>query len=328
MKFKVLAGLLFLSVLLNVAGIFYMVGFYEARGDINKLKHERTQIEANMKIAQMAASANEQRAVEVQIKQVKAQSLERVTKRNYISHFDNTLDQMALRVPSWGANGKELTLVVYFHGMGSTFDEPFVVPADVCVANAMESVNRDIAVLSVNYRGVASWLNAAAVSDVNQNIRHVMQEYPFKRVIIAGTSMGACSALNYAASAPADIRDKITGVICVEGSADLAALYKDTAVDAVRVAMAGALGGTPDKTPEVYRDKSFINHMENLPKTVKFAVVSMDQDIVVPSHLQFDVVKQLQSKQFPVLHLPRHGPHQPPDWSTYAEAFRYVISPS
>lgn len=328
MKFKVVAGLLFLSMLFNIAGIVFLVCFISARGDVKHLQKERSQMARNMALWQDAAARERAAAAVLPVASTGTGLPDRVEVRNFVSHLDGTEDQLAVRLPAWAGGPREYTLVVYLHGMGSNIREPFVSPADVTISNAFETVDRSTALLSCSYRKEQAWGNDASFADITQNIRHVMYELPFKRIVIAGTSMGGCTALNYAVAAPPDIKEKLVGVICVEGAGDLALLYQHTTVEGIRVSMAAAFGGTPQQLPQVYNSKSFLHNLDKLPAGVKVAIVSADQDTVVPAALQLDIVKQLQTKNLPVFHIPLHGPHHVPPWTTYADAYRYVLSKS
>lgn len=328
MKFKVVAGLLFLSLLFNVAGIVFLILYIDARGDVKHLKNDRNQIAQKLNTMQAAASAQESAVAAAGTVPPAAvrSAVDRVDQRAFTSHLDGTEDHMAVQMPNWVAGPREYTLVVYLHGMGSTMMEPFLVPQPISVSSAFETIDRSTCILSCSYRKAQSWGNDAAFADITQNVRHVMQELPFKRIVIAGTSMGGCSALNYAIACPPDIKEKLVGVICVEGAGDLAELYRQTKANIIRDALAAALGGSPDQIPQVYQTKSFSQNIDKLPRTVKTAIVSVDQDTVVPSALQFDVVRRLMDRGYPVFHVQLHGGHHVPPWTAYADAYRFVLS--
>jgi dienelactone hydrolase len=181
--------------------------------------------------------------------------------------------------------------------------QPWVYPSDVNVATALEGVDSNTCILSCNYRKEASWGNDAAVADITQNIRHVLQEVPCKRIVLAGGSMGACTALGYAVQAPPDIMAKVEGIMAFQGTGDLTALYRQTVFEPIRICMATAFGGTPDQVPDVYRAKSLIQNLDKLPERVRVAIVSTDQDNIVPSSLQFEVADKLLARHQPVMDL-------------------------
>lgn len=328
MKFKILAVLLFLSLLLNAAGIVFTVLYFDARGDIKKMKKEKSRVEHNMMLAAQAAA--NAKYTDEHTKQpppspvIVKEMAERIVVRNFTSLVDGVQDEIGIQEPKAGANQATI-LIVYFHGMGANYMQPFLYPSDVPVARAFESVEPNTCVLSVNYRKESSWGNDLAVADVTQNIRHVMQEMPIHRIVLAGGSMGGCSAMGYAIQAPVDIRDKLIGVISVQGASDLVQLYRTTALEAIRICMREALGGTPDQVAGVYLAKSLNHNLDKVPAHLRFAIVTTDQDTIVPSALQYAIADQLKAKNLKVEQIKLNGNHSPPAWPAYAAAYKFIL---
>lgn len=331
MKFRVLIALLLLSLGFNAAGVVFLVGYLGARKDIKKLRGQHTAMEQKLILAAQATAhaqedAQELRSVPPKLSAaLEKEVAEHVVGRSFVSLRDGVEDQIGLLLPKV-PNPAGCTLLVYFHGMGANFMQPFVTPTDGPAAMAFQNLDPDTCILSVSYRKEASWGTDAALADVSQNIRHVMQEVPCRRIVLAGGSMGACTALGYAIQCPDDIRQKITGLIAVQGAGDLAKLYRDTKLESVREAMTAAFGGSPDQNPAIYRAKSLLDNIEKLDPKVKIAVVSTDRDTIVPSALQFDVADQLSAKKYQVAHLRFAGDHHLPPSSAYVEAYRFVQS--
>src|SRR6202030_38276 len=100
--------------------------------------------------------------------------------------------------------------------------------------------------------GDSSWGSEAAMSDITQNIREVLQQFPIKNIILTGTSMGGCMVLTYATQAPPDIKEKLRGIVSVEGAGDLAKLYDKTANAHVKMALAAMMGGSPPQAQAEY----------------------------------------------------------------------------
>lgn len=330
MKVKILLSvILALSLGFNIAGIVFLCLFVDAKHDIKTLKRERKQLEYNLMMSAQAALAAREEAYAAQhspaaLSAATAQRLaERVEHRSFVSLLDGVPDEVGLQLPKAQAPGG-CTLIVYFHGMGSNFMQPFVMPADVSASTAFENVDPNTCILSCNYRKESSWGNDAAVSDINQNIRHIMQEMPCKNIVLAGGSMGACTALGYAAQAPADVREKLVGIMVFQGSGDLSAVYKQTSLEAIRICMKKSFGGSPEEVPDVYRKKSLIHNIDKLPPHLRIAIVSTDADPIIPSALQFDVADKLLEKHFAVKHIRLHGDHTPPPAPAYAEAYAFV----
>ncbi len=316
MKIKILSGLLVLSLVFNIAGVVFLVAFLKTRSTCKALKREQQRIVANLSLIRGAGVAPE------------PGSGDHVLKRTFRSHVDGKLDSLGLIPPRTPDHTDSHTLVVYFHGMGSNFMEPFVVPYDRSVADAITAGNARLALLSVNYRGEASWGSDAAYADVSQNIRQVMEEFPVDRIVLIGTSMGGCAALTYAAVAPPAIRGKISGVVSVEAAGDLTDLYRESSHPAVRQAMRLAFAATPDTNPHIYRQKSLSGNLDSFPRQARVAVVSATKDTIVPPELQEQIISMLASRGIACKLIKVDEPHGAPPASCYRNGLKFVLCES
>jgi acetyl esterase/lipase len=313
LKARTLAACLVVSLLLNAAGIVFFFLFLNERGERKSAARERNRMAQSLTALRAARLAGEQ-------------PRERIQRYTFRSHVDGTQDEFGLIEPPAGADASDLTLVVYLHGMGSSYVEPFFVPPRETVADAVTRTHPSTVFLSPSYRREASWGNDAAVADITQNIRQVSQQFPIKRIVVMGTSMGGCVALAYAESAPADVKEKITGVVSVESAGDLVELYQTSGHPGLAMAMISAFGGSPEQVPQVYKKKSFLGNLACLPKGVRIAVVSAREDEIVPPRLQQDIVKALERHHVPVKLIEVEGEHGPPPVRVYLEAFDFVLS--
>lgn len=316
LKNPVLVAILVISLLLNAAGIVFFILFLTEHGHYKSARKEKALLERNLAVVQSAGVIN-------QINQ--GNSSDPVQKRSFVSRLDGQVDTNAFQPPQFTPGALDYVLVVYLHGMGSNQMEPFVTPAGQSMASAMTRDNPRVGVLSLNYRHEASWGNDTATEDIVQNIREAMQEYPFKSIVMMGTSMGACVSLNFAATAPEDIRSKIIGAICIEGAGDLTSLFNRTSVEAVKQAMMIAYGGAPDQVGHVYQRKSFQSNIAGLPHGARVYVLSAKGDRVVPPELQKDIVDHL-SKAGIQNHFDEvEGGHEAPPAQYYTRAISYVL---
>ncbi len=313
MKSPVLAVILMFSLLLNAAGIVFFILFLNEHGHYKSAKREKAVLERSLMIAQSGSAVQQ------------VLSSDSVQKRAFVSQKDGNMDTFAFQAPQYVPGTLDYTLVVYLHGMGSNFMEPFVKPAAQTIASGVSRDNPRIGVLSCNYRQEASWGNDAAVSDIVQNIREVMQEYPFKNIVIMGTSMGGCVALNFAATAPDDIKSKIVGVVSMESSGDLVSLFNKTKTGAIRPAMMMAFGGAPDQVESTYRKKSFLTNIDALPRSARIYVLSAKADTVVPPELQKNVIDELKKRSI-ASHIDEiEGQHEAPSAQYYARGVRFAL---
>lgn len=305
--------LLLFSFLVNAAGIVFFILFLSEHGHLKSAKKEKAALERNLAVVQSGSMINQ------------ALSSDTVQKRSFASHFDGQLDTYAFQAPQFTPGTLDYVLVVYLHGMGSNQMEPFVKPVEQTIASGISRDNPKVAILSPNYRREASWGNDAAVSDIVQNIRELMQEYPFKSIVLMGTSMGGCVALNFAAVAPDDIKSKIVGVVSMESSGDLKSVFERTEHREIRPALMIAFGGSPDQVPQVYQKKSFLNNISGLPHSARIYILSAKEDTIVPPDLQKAVVDELSKRSIANRYEQVDGQHQAPPASYYNKGLRFAL---
>ncbi len=244
-------------------------------------------------------------------------------KRDFVSIVDGRPDIFGFIAPSDLAK-KSYCLVVYLHGMGSTFIEPFVAPHGDPIADRLVNQDPSVAFLSCNYRDSASWGSDAALTDITQNIHEICAQYPVEKIVLMGTSMGGCTSLIYSELAPPDIKERIVGVVSVESAGDLAKLYNEFRGHSIANAMYWAFSGSPEQAPLAYSKRSFIQNLYLLPKRVRIVEVSAKDDKIVPPHFQHEIVEALQAKQYNVQLIEVDGDHGAPPSEIYARGFDYV----
>ncbi len=313
LQVRVLIGLLVLSLLGNAAGITFFVCYLHQRGQSVRFKKQAAELDHQLQITRIAGAYLPEFLTPP-----------RISRQVFMSQLDNHEDCFATAPTAVYAPDGNVGLIVYLHGMGGDYLEPFVFPKNKPFGPVMVSHFPATIILSPNYRGLASFGNAPALADISQNIRQILQQYPIKKIVIAGTSMGGCTALNYAATAPSDIQDKIIGVVSVEASGDLAALYNETKSESVHGAIARALGGQPSQVPHQYRQFSFLTNIHRLPPRIKVALVSGTKDEVIPTHFQDDLLNAISHNNNPTKMLKFDGPHGFPDDSMLLEALDFA----
>lgn len=292
------------------------ISFMKLRGQLKTLKREKNMMVSNLNILHSVQMAGVNIASDT------------YSRRQYTSLLDGNEGTLIFSPPASRGQGIENTLIVYLHGMGSTYMEPFTTPVSAPVAPALQQKDTSCAVLSPDYRGTGSWGSEAATADITQNIRHVMQEYRFQRIILVGSSMGGCTALSYATMAPADIKSKITGIVAALPSGELSQLFKDTIKDEIRQALMLAFNGTPETVPETYRKHSLLANLSQLDPKIRVAIISATDDKVVPTRQQQDIVTRLQQAGFQSKIIPVEGGHETPPTDTFIEGFNFVTGKS
>lgn len=299
---------------MNIAGIVFFILFLNQQRALRSVKRDKVAMERQLAVMRSSSVIGE------------AMASEKILRRTFCSHVDGQMDNYAFQAPSYVPGVVNYTLVVYLHGMGSNYLEPFVTPVENPMAAAIAQASPGIGILSCNYRKDAAWGSDAASSDIVQNIRLVLQEFPFAKIVMMGTSMGACVSLNFAATAPADIQSKIAGVVAVEGAGDLAGLYYATSHKGIAPSMIMAFGGRPDQIPEVYKRKSFLNNLGSTPHSMRFYIIGAKEDRVVPFSFQEEISRRLKDENRPLRFVEIDGNHKVPSPTYYAEGIRFVLT--
>lgn len=310
---RVLGIFLVVSLLLNVAGLVFFISFLNLSGHYRAVKRERNQMEHILNVIKSAAMMPGESPGS------------QVYRRSFISEVDGEPDCFGVIPPGSSASYKDLTLVVYLHGMGSSYVEPFVGPVEEPVAEAVTAKVPSIVFLSVSYRKQASWGSDNALADISQNIREVSAQFPVRHIVMMGTSMGGCISLTYAEQAPPDIKGKICGIVSVESAGDLSSLYDTSENIAVREALVAAFGGTPAQASDAYRRRSFLGNLDLLSPKTAVAVVSARSDSIVPPQLQKNIAEELGKRNVPVKLIEVDGGHRMPAAQVYLEALDFVM---
>ncbi|MCZ7638561.1 MAG: alpha/beta hydrolase [Verrucomicrobia bacterium] len=100
--------------------------------------------------------------------------------------------------------------------------------------------------IAPDYRANTSWMGPAAEADLVQIIGELRRQYRIRRLLLAGGSMGATSALTFAALHP----DLLDGVVAFNGHANHLEYGR------FQEAIQTAFGGTKQAIPEEYRKRS------------------------------------------------------------------------
>lgn len=311
LKFKVLSALLIASV---IANIVFITLYANSAKRVKHLKRDRQRLEQS---AARVTGAIESKRASVQLDK-------RPTfyRRDFVSKIDGKQGEYALAPPQ--KPKKDCTLVIYFHGMGSSYAEPFVRTAGYSISDTAQQLDSSTVFASLEYRE-SDWENPAFLADIDQNIGELLCAYPISKIVASGSSMGACVAALYACKAPTDIRDKIRGVVFVEGADDMEKLFAETKSDYVRMGLVQAFGGTPNTHQNVYRNASIAHNLDSLPRPIKFAIVSAKQDTTVPPVQQTRLSEELSSRGVPSLLLEIEAAHSIPASRIYRQAYDFTF---
>jgi pimeloyl-ACP methyl ester carboxylesterase len=303
---------LVVSLLINVIGAVLFVAYLKTLGELKHMTQERSILSTMLSYAQTSNVVGQL-------------DPDRIDKVAFISQFDNNEDIYAIEPIALPIHTKEVTLFVFLHGLGQTCMEPFEKPDGAPFSESIIKRDHSYVMMAPNYRSPAGWVTDATLSDITQSIRMVLAQYPVKQIYIVGSSMGGCTSLSYCALAPNDIKKKLAGLVCVEGSGDLAALYKKTNIDSVRTTMQQQYGGSPDTVSVAYASKSMLPNISAVPGQMRFAIISARQDTTVPPEFQDAVYNALKSQGRPVLMIPIQQGHGWPPLSILNQAVDFVL---
>jgi len=247
----------------------------------------------------------------------------------YVWSIGNLLPALAVKKPTGktglgnkqSANTPDDTLLVYFHSLKEDFDELFK-------SGLGQEINKTfpaLSLLSCNYGRTPSWGNAVSRIDITNNLRHIMIQSNVKHIVLVGTSMGACAALTYAATAPTYIKKKIIGIVAVAPCADLDDLYQQSLAPEVKPSLEAALGGSVTDKPAFYHQNSLDSCLAFLPQPIKIAIIAAKEDTYVPIALQMNVVRDLNNRDMNVKSLETDGKSEPPPIESIMAGLQFVF---
>jgi len=208
---------------------------------------------------------------------------------------DGTTQRYVRMLPkSLGPETKRHVLVA-LHGHGSDrwqFADG-ASPTGVAARNA--AAQRGIILILPDYRAKTSWMGPKAEADVCQIIADVNQRYAVDKVILCGGSMGASSALTFAAIHP----ELIDGVAAMNGTAN------HLEYDNFQEAIAASFGGTKSEIPAEYKKRS----AEFWPGrfTMPVGITASGRDTVVPPDSVLRLAGMLEKAHRPVLAIYREN---------------------
>lgn len=256
----------------------------------------------------------------------RAKAATQFIRRTFISHVDGSQDNYGVVPPKHLKSNEPTILIVYLHGMGSNLLEPFMFPNDISVADAIGKAYPKFVFISCSYGREASWGIDSALRDITSNIDEISHDYNVEKIILVGSSMGGCTVLTYAATAPEEIKNKLIGVLSVESAGDLRELYYNTGYAEVQPSMEKAFRGSPKEHPEIYRRKSFLRNIPLLDPKLRIFLVTAHQDTTVPPHMQTELYNALRLRHFQVKLKDIEGAHGVPPAINYVEGLGYILN--
>jgi pimeloyl-ACP methyl ester carboxylesterase len=241
--------------------------------------------------------------------------------------FDGGTHQLGFIRASKPSSSKDRTLVVYLHGLGQSYLEPFTCPVKYPFAMVVKERFPNLIFSSCEFGTAHVWCHDKDFSDITHSIDHLVRIFSPEKIIMAGSSMGGSAALTYAAIAPIEIRKKICGVLSIYPAGDFAKLHDITLEPVVKLALEKGFKGTPQTTRTRYLDSSVLSHLDTFPREAKVYVVSALKDTVSPTELQNELITALGADAISVQSETFNGTHmQTPPSECFARGLNFILS--
>jgi pimeloyl-ACP methyl ester carboxylesterase len=212
---------------------------------------------------------------------------------SFVANFDQTNQRYVRMLPRALDTSAMHHVLIALHGHGSDRWQFSSGTTSTGRAARNAAVQRSMILILPDYRAKTSWMGPAAEADVCQIIDEVRQEYNVGKVVICGGSMGASSALTFAALHP----DLVAGVAAMNGTAN------HLEYERFQPAITASFGGIKQDIPEEYKKRSAEYWPERL--TMPIGVTVSGNDTVVPPDSVRRLIGILQLLKRPVLIIDR-----------------------
>jgi pimeloyl-ACP methyl ester carboxylesterase len=188
----------------------------------------------------------------------------------FTARADGSTQHYTMILPQGFDATRSHALMIVLHGHGSDRWQYITSPRDECrVAREVAAAHRMILV-SPDYRATTSWMGPKAEADLLEILERLKARYHIRKTILCGGSMGASSALTFAAMHP----DVVDGVVAMNGTANH--LEYENFQDAIRA----SFGGAKAEIPQEYKRRSAEYWPERL--TMPVGLTTGGKDALVP----------------------------------------------
>ena len=188
----------------------------------------------------------------------------------FLAKWDGTAQRYVRMLPrNFSANAThDILIALHGHGSDRWQFSAGTTPTGMAARNA--AVDRSMILILPDYRAKTSWMEPAAEADICQIIAELRDQYRVNKIILCGVSMGASSALTFAALHP----ELVDGVAAMNGTVN------HLEYENFQEAIAESFGGTKRNIPAEYKKRSAEYWPERL--TMPVAVTVSGNDTVVP----------------------------------------------
>lgn len=228
------------------------------------------------------------------------------------ARLDDTEQRYVILLPKNFDSSLSVDLLIALHGHGSDRWQFVRDNRAECKGARDIAAERGMVFVSPDYRAKTSWMGPAAEADLLQILEELRNRFRVRNVVLSGGSMGATSALLFAAIHP----DVVDGVVALNGTANI--LEYEGFSDAI----AASYGGSRTDKPDVYRQRT----AEFFPQRLTMPVASTTggNDSIVPPVSTLRLLEKLKKQGTPTLSLHRpEGGHES-NYDDTVAAFRFV----
>ena len=228
------------------------------------------------------------------------------------ARVDGTYQCYVILLPKNFDSSLSVDLLIALHGHGSDRWQFVRDNRAECKGARDVAAERGMVFVSPDYRAKTSWMGPSAEADMLQILEALRNRFRVRNVVLSGGSMGATSALLFAAMHP----ELVDGVVALNGTANI--LEYEGFSDAI----AASYGGSRTDKPNVYRQRSAEFFPERL--TMPVASTTGSKDSIVPPDSTLRLLAKLKQQGTPTLSLHRpEGGHET-NYDDTVAAFRFV----
>lgn len=231
----------------------------------------------------------------------------------FTARCDGSTERYVLMLPTGLDTSKPVDLLVALHGHGSDRWQFIRSARDECRALRDAAARYGMIFVSPDYRAATSWMGPKAEADVLQMLDELQSRCAVRYTFVCGGSMGASSALTFAALHP----DRVDGVVALNGTANHVefAGFQD--------AIARSFGGTKAEVPDEYRRRSAELAAARLAMPMAATVGGRDRS--VPPESVRRLFGKLKAEGRPVLLVDRPHAGHATDYADTMAAARFVV---
>ncbi len=231
----------------------------------------------------------------------------------FVARCDGSPQHYVMIVPDGFDLNEPVDLVVALHGHGSDRWQFIKETRGECAAPRDIARREKMLYVSPDYRAKTSWMGPKAEADLLQILDELGQQYKIRRTILYGGSMGATSALTFAALHP----ERVDGVVALNG------LANHLEYERFQDAIAESFGGTKQQVPQQYYRRSA--EYRPLALTMPIGATVGGVDTVVPPGSVRRLIGVLQKLGRPVLLIDRPQTRHETNYEDSAAVLEFVL---